>query len=261
MQGLTALKNLLELNTPNDQLFDAEVLEVRDSIGGVWKYSDDTNTITALRTTLGNISKWRNCYSDFPVSEAWKAAGRDGTGPVFLNQEEMECYIEQYAHRFGLLEHVRFGRRVSGFCRARDGEHQRWEVGVEDVKTGNGEIELYDKIIVATGQYSVPNVPKIEGLENFMGETIHCSQFKRLVLNYCNCAINFLLLIARSPKLFRNKKVLIVGSGNTAADISTELAGISEKVSLSHRRGALIVCTHVVPNNLSQLTQSSSHDI
>ena len=176
-QGLTALKNLLELNTPDEKLFDAEILETRDSIGGIWKFSDTPGTITALQSTLANVSKWRNCYSDFSVDEAWKAAGRGGNAPVYLEQDAMECYLEQYARKFDLLRYVRLGSRVSGFRRLE--EKRQWEVFVTDAKTGIERNEIYDKIVTATGQYSTPYVPKIEGIENFQGRAIHCSDFKR----------------------------------------------------------------------------------
>lgn len=88
-QGLAVLKDLLEINQPSRQIFDVELLETRDTIGGLWAFTEDANTPSTLRSTLGNVSKWRNCYSDFPVDEA---LGYDT--PPFLTQSEIIAFGE-----------------------------------------------------------------------------------------------------------------------------------------------------------------------
>jgi dimethylaniline monooxygenase (N-oxide forming) len=86
-QGLAALKNLLELNPPSSEpLFTPTVFDFRTSVGGLWSFSDDVDTISVLRTTLGNVSRWRNCYGDFPVTEAWAMDGMEGDPPSHLYQ-------------------------------------------------------------------------------------------------------------------------------------------------------------------------------
>src|ERR1700748_2411703 len=94
-QGLTALKNLIELNQDDVCVFDAEILETRESLGGLWDFSSDPNTTTTLKSTLANVSKWRNCYSDFPADKAWKSSGRTGEAPVHLKQEETLIYLKE----------------------------------------------------------------------------------------------------------------------------------------------------------------------
>ena len=43
--------------------------------------------------------------------------------------------------------------------------------------------ERFDYVIVASGHYSVPNVPSFEGIEKFPGRVLHAHDF-RLVLVY-----------------------------------------------------------------------------
>lgn len=43
------------------------------------------------------------------------------------------------------------------------------------------------------------------------------------------------------PEQWVGKKVLIIGFGNTAADISGVLVGKAEKIYISHRSGAIVV--------------------
>lgn len=52
--------------------------------------------------------------------------------------------------------------------------------------------------------------------------------------------INLLMAIFR-PEHWTGKRVLIIGFGNTAADISGVLVGKAEKIYLSHRSGAIVV--------------------
>jgi dimethylaniline monooxygenase (N-oxide forming) len=176
-QGLTALKNLLDLNKTDGRIFEAEILESRSSLGGLWCYSDDPETPTTLKSTLGNISRWRNCYSDFPVSEAWRMAGKEGNIPAYLTQGETLMYLEQYAKKFDLERHIRFGYWVCGLERSPD--KKKWEVLVTTKENQEPEGRLYDKVIVATGQYAIPYMPIIEDIEQFTGEVMHSAAFKR----------------------------------------------------------------------------------
>lgn len=47
------------------------------------------------------------------------------------------------------------------------------------------------------------------------------------------------------PIKFQDKRVMVVGIGNTAADTATALCGIASQVYLSHQHGALVVRSYV----------------
>ncbi|KAJ3549098.1 hypothetical protein NM208_g678 [Fusarium decemcellulare] len=68
--------------------------------------------------------------------------------------------------------------------------------------------EEFDAVIIANGHYSVPWVPVVEGLEaytdKFPGRVIHSKFY-------------------RSPALYANKKVLVIGNSTSGHDISTDL--------------------------------------
>jgi dimethylaniline monooxygenase (N-oxide forming) len=178
-QGLAALKNLLELNDGDAKIFEVELLEARNCLGGKWSYTKDPSEATALPNTKQNTSRFKNCYTDFPVTEAWRAGAREGPIPVHLNQEETAFYLEQYAQHFGLLRHIRFGQRVKELQR-NEGKAQ-WDVAVLHDQSGSSEHILYDKVIVASGQHHDPNMPKVEGMEYFNGKAIHSAEFKRSI--------------------------------------------------------------------------------
>ena len=172
------LKNLLELNETNrgGDLFHVHLLESRSHIGGIWTFSENTEEITALRNTLQNTSRFRNCYSDFPVRDAWSFGGRTDVPPVYLSQADSAFYLQQYARKFDLLRHVKFGHKVTALRRSADGT--QWELEIERTHDQSKLRSTFDKVIVATGQHHDPMIPHFEGIEHFRGRTLHAANFK-----------------------------------------------------------------------------------
>lgn len=56
----------------------------------------------------------------------------------------------------------------------------------------------------------------------------------------------------KRPGDWAGKRVLVVGFGNTAADIACELAGTADKVYLSHRNGSIVVSYKLTEKFLSK---------
>jgi cation diffusion facilitator CzcD-associated flavoprotein CzcO len=79
-----------------------------------------------------------------------------------------------------------------------------------------------EKLIVATGIFNTPFVPRIEGLGSFTGQILHSQQYKR-------------------PEDFLNKKVLVVGVGNSGAEIAVALAKAGVQTDIVLRDGVLLV--------------------
>lgn len=69
--------------------------------------------------------------------------------------------------------------------------------------TSGGEIHA-DHVVVATGYNGAPFVPDWPGRESFTGELLHSSQY-------------------RSPAPYRGRDVLVVGAGNSGAEIAHDL--------------------------------------
>ena len=64
VSGLGALKNLLE------EGFHVVGLERNDYIGGLWQWTTDSNQTSVIASTVANISKQRNSYTDFPFPDS-----------------------------------------------------------------------------------------------------------------------------------------------------------------------------------------------
>ena len=88
--------------------------------------------------------------------------------------------------------------------------------------TSDGEIHA-DHVVVATGYNGTPFVPAWPGRDSFTGELVHSSQY-------------------RSPAPYRGKDVLVVGAGNSGAEIAHDVVdGGAARSRLSVRTPPQIV--------------------
>ena len=206
--GLTTLKNLREAGIA------ATCFEARDTIGGIWAYDEHPETLTVLRSTVGNISKYKGCYTDFPPPDD-AAVHMDGVATL--------RYLEGYADAFGLREYVELGVRVEGVVSMGEG----WELTMRRVGMGMGmgmgtEKRVFDKVVFCTGRLVQAKIPDVVGRERYRGKVLHSQGFKR-------------------PEDFTGQKVMVVGIGNTGADVASDLVGVAEKIYVSHRGGQNIL--------------------
>ncbi|KIW41395.1 uncharacterized protein PV06_06957 [Exophiala oligosperma] len=203
-QGLVTVKNLLE------QGFDVTGFERNDYIGGIWHYST-LHHVSALSSTVVNISRERGCFTDF--------AFPPGTNS-HPTAAEVDQYLNSYADAFDLRQHLRLSTNVQSV--ERDEANNCWRLTVRFPNTQKPEVLTFDKLIIANGPHNKPVMPELPGRELFKGEIIHSIAYKQ-------------------PELFKGKRVMVVGASNSAADTSTTLIGIASKIYFSHRRGALIL--------------------
>ena len=129
-------------------------------------------------------------FDDFPMPDKF---------PDFLSRENMLEYLNQYANAFQLKEQIKFGIKVIW---AEAIESNLWKVYFD-----KGNAEIYNGVIICNGHHWDKNYPDLPG--QFTGEYIHAKEYK-------------------GPFQLRNKKVLIIGSGNSAADIACECARVAE---------------------------------
>jgi putative flavoprotein involved in K+ transport len=121
------------------------------------------------------------------------------------DKDEVADYLERYVERMDLS--VRLGARVASV--SRDGERYR-----VTVHGSAGAIEA-DNIVVATGAFHKPFVPDVAGQLAGSIHQLHSSAY-------------------RNPLVLPDGPVLVVGAGNSGAQIALELAQ-SRKVWLAGR--------------------------
>ena len=129
---------------------------------------------------------------------------------LFPTRREFTAYIEAYVDRFNLP--LRTGAEVTGLRR---------EDGVWVVDSDGAEYRSR-VAVVATGIMSSPLMPDFPGAASFTGRILHSSDYKR-------------------PDEFLDSRVLVVGIGNSAAEIASELTAAGVNVAVSVRSGANVV--------------------
>ncbi|MEU9831699.1 FAD-dependent oxidoreductase [Streptosporangium sp. NPDC048047] len=111
------------------------------------------------------------------------------------SKDEMAGYLEAYATRFELP--LRLGRRVDRLRRASDRGGY--------VISSTGRIVRAGNVIVATGPAMTPRLPGFAGQVDPATVTLHSSDY-------------------RNPGQLPNGPVLVVGAGNSGAEIALDLA-------------------------------------
>jgi cation diffusion facilitator CzcD-associated flavoprotein CzcO len=131
--------------------------------------------------------------------------------PDFPSHRQILTYFEDYATHFGLLSHVRLRTQVRHASLGSDG---RWSVRL--AREGQEEEQVFDYIVVCTGHHREPYIPEYVG--RFDGEVLHSCDYKR-------------------AEPFRGKRVLVVGAGNSGADIAVDVSRVAARACISMRRG------------------------
>lgn len=111
----------------------------------------------------------------------------------YPTKDEMADYLEAYAGKFGLP--VLSGRRVDSLSRYDDGY----------VLSAGEERYVTENVVVATGPYHTPRIPDFTGKLDSSIFQMHSSVY-------------------RDAGQFPEGGVLVVGAGNSGAEISVELA-------------------------------------
>jgi putative flavoprotein involved in K+ transport len=113
----------------------------------------------------------------------------------FPTKDEMADYLEGYAARFELP--IRTGVRVERLSR---------QDGVFVVEAAGGRRLEADRVVVASGAHRIPRVPAFASELGANVVQLHSSEYQR-------------------PSQLKEGAVLVVGAGNSGAEISFELAG------------------------------------
>lgn len=168
---------------------DHLVLDAQSAPGGAWQ-----STWPSLRLFSPSA------YSSLP---GWPMPPHPDTFPPV---DHVIDYLRAYERRYELPVHR--------------------PVMVRDVRAGSDGLlletdagDLACRVVVnATGTWSAPFVPMVEGAHTFAGRQLHSAHY-------------------RGPDEFAGQRVAVVGGGNSGVQITADLVGVAERVSLvsAHR--------------------------
>lgn len=173
-----------------------------------------THLVLERGDDVGHV--WANLYDGLVLHTGKHLSALPGLGfpagtPLFPTRGDFVKYLRSYAARNAVP--VRTNAEVDRIERRSD----HWAIRTADA------VELRARsVVVATGIVSNPQAPSIPGQEQFAGQIIHSVVYRR-------------------PNGFAGARVLVVGAGNSAGEISVELAGAGARVAVSVRSGARVV--------------------
>ncbi|MDX5422427.1 MAG: ArsO family NAD(P)H-dependent flavin-containing monooxygenase [Hymenobacteraceae bacterium] len=145
---------------------------------------------------------WRRCWdsltlfspAEFSSLPGWLMPKSKGKYPSRL---EVTSYLKQYEQRYKLP--VRRPVKVESVCR----KGQLFEVQTD-------EATYYARTVIsATGTFQKPYIPHYPGQETFQGLSLHSSAYQY-------------------PQPFTGKRVLIVGGGNSGAQVLAEVSKVAQ---------------------------------
>lgn len=187
---------------------DVTVLETSDRVGGNWAFGNPNGHSSAYRSLHIDTSKHQLSFRDFPMPEDY---------PDFPHHTQIKAYLDAYTDAFGLRELIEFENGVVHADRLPDGG---WELLDQA-----GDRRRFDLLVVANGHHWDPRTAEFPG--EFTGETIHSHHY----------------IDPQTPLALTGKRILVVGIGNSAADITVELSqkALQNDVTISTRSSAWIV--------------------
>ncbi|MFU8877577.1 MAG: flavin-containing monooxygenase, partial [Wenzhouxiangellaceae bacterium] len=127
----------------------------------------------------------------------------------FAPRAEIQAYLEQCCDHHGLRDHLRLG---CGIRQAKwDAGESRWHLATE-----GGQGITADVVVSAIGGLSRPDWPEIPGLRDFAGTCFHSQQWP-------------------AGLDLKGRRVAVIGTGASAAQIVPEIAGEVEHLDVYQR--------------------------
>jgi len=175
-------------------------------VGGIW---DPENPGSPIYESAHFISsKWVSYFYGFPMPDHY---------PDYPSYRQILDYVRDFARSYGLYENIAFNTEV---IRAEPVD------GGFDVTLSTGETRRYAGVIAVPGVTWHANAPSWPGMENFTHTIKH-------TVNY------------RDSSELKGRRVLVVGCGNSGADIACDAARSADAAFISLRRGYRFVPKHL----------------
>jgi cation diffusion facilitator CzcD-associated flavoprotein CzcO len=189
--GLATAKTLLQAG------HEVVVFDKSPDVGGVWSETRRYPGVTtqSAKATYG--------LSDFPMPRDY---------PEWPNGAQVQAWLAAYAKKFGIEPCLRLGTEIVRASRAGDG---RWNLELRGAPT-----ETVDRLVVANGIFSEPNLPTYPGQEEFTAAG------GRLIA----------ATALHDAEEARGRQVVVIGYGKSACDVTVELSAAAADTHIVARQ-------------------------
>ena len=168
------------------------VYDYGKEVGGNWVFNDKISHSSVFETTHIISSKTLSQYDDFPFPAGY---------PDYPSHQQLATYFQNYARHFNLYPHIQFETLVLK-CELDNNQ----QLLVTTQREGVTKTESFDALAVCNGHHWKPRYPDYPG--QFSGEMMHSHEVKRF-------------------SDFTDKRVLVIGGGNSACDVAVESSRFS----------------------------------
>ncbi|UYG18028.1 NAD(P)-binding domain-containing protein [Brachybacterium huguangmaarense] len=181
-----------------------DLVDAGHDVGGIWNGEEGSPVWEGMHPLS---SKELTQFEDLVMPASF---------PAFPSPEQLTKYLRAYAARHHLTEHFQPGTTVRRAVPFDD--------GVWQVELSTGQIGVYRAVIAATGTSSRPHLPGWARDREPTGDVrlVHARDW-------------------HGPEGLEGRSVLVVGSGQSAADIAVDAASRALEVRWSVRTGHWIV--------------------
>ena len=220
--GLAQLRAFQSAAQNGAEIPEVVCFEKQDNWGGLWNYTWRTGLDEYGEPVHGSMYRylWSNGpkegleFADYSFEEHFgKQIASYPPRAVLFD------YIEGRVKKANVRPWIRFSTPARHV--AYDDKTGMFDVTVHDLKNDEIYTETFDNVIVASGHFSTPNVPKFDGFDTFNGRVLHAHDF-------------------RDAREFADKDVLIIGTSYSAEDIGSQCWKYGCKsVTVSHRTAAM----------------------
>ena len=173
------------------------VLEAKDTFGGTW----DTHKYPGVRSDS-------DLYTFGYRFKPW-------VGAPIASADEILKYMGEVIEESGIGEHIHYGHRITG-CSWSSADNL-WTVEAK-TKDGTSRTFTANFLWMCQGYYDheVPYLPEWAGVSDYQGQFVHAMKW--------------------DPKTdYTGKKVIVIGSGATAATVIPAMAGKAAQVTMLQR--------------------------
>ncbi len=178
---------------------DIVLLEKAASAGGTWR----ENTYPGAGCDIQS-----HMYS-------YSFEGKSDWSKRYANWREIYNYIQDTAQKHHVSDYTRFNSEVTGAHF--DEQTGRWTVLLKD-----GDTIDCQYFVMAAGPLHIPQIPHINGIENFKGETFHSAQWNH---DYD----------------LKDKQVASIGTGASAIQYIPEIAPLVKQLYVFQRTPAWVI--------------------
>lgn len=166
------------------------IIERQSGLGGTWWLNDYLEARVDVTSFLYQYK--------FELGYPWKN--------FFATQGELQEYIDYIVDKYNLRDKISLDTKIQSANWSEDDQKWHFELEGSDGKT---ETISSNFCISASGQFSTPQMPQIDGIEDFKGAMFHSTEWDH---DYD----------------IEGKRVAIIGTGSTGSQMTR---GIAEKAS------------------------------